>query len=59
MIGETGRMLTTRIRENKYALQTNNMYNSITRHASETATYLSGLKEKVIGFEEHSVETKI
>ncbi len=59
MIGETGRMLTTRIRENKYALQTNNMYNSITRHASETATYLSGLKEKVIGFEEHSVKTKI
>ncbi len=59
MIGETGRMLTTRIRENKYALQTNNMYNSITSHASEIATYLSGLKEKVIGFEEHSVETKI
>ena len=58
-IGETGRTLSKRIKEHKYAVCSMNMNNAIARHSWSMGHHAKWEGSTVIGLEEHPVKRKI
>ena len=58
-IGETGRTLSKRIKEHKYAVCSMNMNITIARHSWSTGNRANWERSTVIGLEEHPVKRKI
>ena len=58
-IGETGRTLSKRIKEHKYAVCSMNMINTIARHSWSMGHRANWEGSAVIGLEEHPVKRKI
>ena len=58
-IGETGRILSKRIKEHKYAVCSMNMKNAIARQSWSTGHRANWEGSTVIGLEEHPVKRKI
>ena len=55
-IGETGRTLSKRIKEHKYAVCSMNMNNAIAKHSWFTSHHANWEGSTVIGLEEHPVK---
>ena len=58
-IGETGRTLSKRIKEHKYAVCSMNMNNAIARHSWSTGHRANWEGSTIIGLKKHPVKRKI